>query len=172
MTGALGLSHHYLKILTIRLSRTQIRIGFFLHTTYNSGSENLDMKGYWGKKSTSSLRKVITHSKKKKLNKIYVRAIILLPKLPALKKLFQDRDLPSTEEQKNILERLLLQPTNIPPTKCKDAPKKKSIYSAANPTKIPSGELHVPEMGESPGNAVWGSQVPPGEIQCWNWKRI
>lgn len=35
------------KILTIRLSRTQIFISS--HTTYNSRSENLDMKGYWEK---------------------------------------------------------------------------------------------------------------------------
>lgn len=35
------------KILTVRLPRTQIHISS--HTTYNSRSENLDMKGYWEK---------------------------------------------------------------------------------------------------------------------------
>lgn len=43
------------------------------------------MKGYWEK-----VYKVIT-CLKKKWNKIYVRAIILLLQLPALKKVFQDR---------------------------------------------------------------------------------
>lgn len=42
----------------------------------------------------------------------------------------------------------------------------KNIYSnASNPTKTPEGELHVPDMGEIPGNAAWGFQVPTEENQ-------
>lgn len=172
MTGALGLSHHYLKILTIRLSRTQIRIFFFTHNLQQRIREPR-YEGILGKKVYKFFKKSNYSLKKKKKKKNLCQSNNLASQTSSSQKgISGQRFTINWRAKKNILERLLLQPTNIPPTKCKDAPKKNSIYSAANPTKIPSGELHVPEMGESPGNAVWGSQVPPGEIQCWNWKRI
>lgn len=66
MTGALGLSHSLFKILLIRLSRTQICISS--HITYNSGSENLDMKGYWEK--VYEFFKKSNYSLKRKLNNL------------------------------------------------------------------------------------------------------
>lgn len=68
----------------------------------------------------------------------------MLPKLPALKKVFQDRDL----RAKNILERLLLQHTNIPPTKFTDPPKIK-IFTVMLQTQLKS-------LKESCTSLKWG----------------